>query len=297
VYCLGHHEGLTATLTKGIISSPYRKAPEFGSWIQIDAALAPGASGGMLIGKDNLIYGLLVKGVIYEDINFVVPSNLILGVLDILIQGKNVKRPWLGLLLVESQEDKGSVRLDYIFPSSPLKDLDVHMNEELVSINTIAVDSIETAKKIIGELETGNLVNVRIRKSDMKEQDYFVLLARRPDYAIYNATRNRDRLETLYPSFGFAVNVDSKKTITFNLKNEKISIDFFEVIRSKKETFLDNMGVKAGDYLGIILDIYENQNRYIQLLHLSEESPFEKDIDITDYIYSIKKSKYDGNIL
>ena len=80
IYVMGHHLRLTSTLTKGIISASTRRAPEVGTWIQVDTNVGPGASGGMLIGEDKLIYGVIVAGIIYNT-NFAVPSNTILQIL------------------------------------------------------------------------------------------------------------------------------------------------------------------------------------------------------------------------
>jgi serine protease Do len=296
VYCFGHHEGYTATLTKGIISSPARQAPEVGKWIQVDAAVSPGASGGMLIGQDNLIYGLLVAGVVYEDINFVIPSNLITSEIDRLMAGTNAKRPWLGTILKEDKE-KREVRIQYIFPASPLRDMDIHMEDILVSINGIRIDSIEKAQDILFSYETGNIVNLFFLKPDKTPVQYYAVLARRPDYALYNGTRMNDRIGSLFPYFGIAL--DNKKAVkrSITINEEKREIQFYDVLKVEKETFFDDMGVKPGDSIGIIFDVYENLTRYIQVMHLPwEKSPPDLK-NIADYIYTVKKGKYNGNIL
>ena len=114
MYCLGNHNGLVSTLTKGIVSSTDRKAPEVGSWIQVDAAVTPGASGGLMIGEDGKVYGMLVAGFLYEDINFVVPSSIILEVIDRLREKKRVLRPWLGLLCREDPSGSGPVSYTHL---------------------------------------------------------------------------------------------------------------------------------------------------------------------------------------
>ncbi|MBN2531697.1 MAG: serine protease [Spirochaetales bacterium] len=296
VYCFGHHEGFTATLTKGIISSPSRRAPETGKWIQVDAAVSPGASGGMLIGQDNLIYGLLVAGVVYEDINFVVPSNIILSEIDRLMAGKNTIRPWLGTILKEDKE-KREVRIKYIFPSSPLREIDVHMEDILVSINGIRIDSIEKGQELLGYCETGNIVNLFFLKPDKTPVQYYVVLARRPDYALYNATRMSDSIGSLFPYFGIAL--DNKKMVkkSMILNEAKVEVPFYHVIKVEKEIYFDNMGVKPGDSIGIIFDGYENLTRYIQVIHLPEKISLASIKNIADYIYTVKRNKYDENIL
>jgi S1-C subfamily serine protease len=296
VYCFGHHEGYTATLTKGIISSPSRQAPEVGKWIQVDAAVSPGASGGMLIGRDNLIYGLLVAGVVYEDINFAIPSQLILGEIDRLMAGKNARRPWIGAMLKENKE-KREVRIQYIFPSSPLQGMDIHMEDILVSINGIRVDSIEKAQDILFRYETGNIVNLFFLKPDKTPVQYYAVLSRRPDYALYNGTRMSDRIGSFFPYFGIALDKKTQVKKILKLQDVKIDIPFYTVIKVEKETFFDNMGVNPGDSIGIIFDVYENLTRYIQVMHLPGNTNPAQMKNIADYIYLVKRGKYSGNIL
>ncbi|HMA99671.1 MAG TPA: trypsin-like peptidase domain-containing protein, partial [Spirochaetota bacterium] len=119
VYCFGHHLGLKYTLTRGIISGRNRRAPEYATWLQVDAALSGGASGGLLIGEDGHIYGMIVAGMIYEDVNFVVPSQLILSALDRLKQG-HISRGWLGMSVYTEPYKKSKVRVKGFYDCSPL---------------------------------------------------------------------------------------------------------------------------------------------------------------------------------
>ncbi|MBN2439686.1 MAG: trypsin-like peptidase domain-containing protein, partial [Spirochaetales bacterium] len=296
VYCLGHHEGLTGTLTKGIVSSPSRKAPEVGQWIQVDAAVAPGASGGMLIGKDNLIYGLLVAGVVYEDINFAIPSNIILSEIDKLMAGKNARRPWLGVKLKEN-EKKREVRIGYVFPASPLRDLNVRMEDILVSINGTRIDTIEKAQNIINSLETGNLVSLFFLKPDKTPLALYAILSRRPDYALYSGIWTSNEISSFFPYFGVAL--DNTKVTKRNLKvnDMKIDVPFYKVLKVENETFFYNMGVKIGDSIGILFNVYENLTRYIRVVHLPQDKSIKDLKNLSDYIYNVKKDKYDENIL
>ncbi|MBN1412224.1 MAG: serine protease [Spirochaetales bacterium] len=297
VYCLGNHVGFTSTLTKGIVSSVKRKAPEVGSWIQVDANIAPGASGGLLIGRDDLVYGMLVARIGFEDINFAVPSNIILGILDKLGQGKVIKRPWLGFILSSSLDNPGVIIIDDIFPSSPFKFLGIEPGDRLIEINHKLSSSIEEAQECINELEAGNWVHVAIEKPNGTKKDYWTILARRPDYAIYNATRNFNKLSSLYPHFGFKVSPDVMLSREIFIKGETISLNFYKVIDVAPYSFLDSRGVEAGDAVGFIYDYFEDKTRYIQILHLPYGKVFEKPEQFLDCIYTMKKDKYDENIL
>ena len=162
IYCLGHHSGMTSTLTKGIVSAKKRHAPEVGTWIQIDANITSGASGGLAIGADKKIYGIIVAGMTFEDINFVIPSNIILGIIDRLKKGEQITRPWVGLLLDTAWPAESIITISDIFSTSPLHLYNIKPGDKLISINHELIDSIKQAQDIVNNLYAGNIINLEI---------------------------------------------------------------------------------------------------------------------------------------
>jgi S1-C subfamily serine protease len=297
VYCLGHHSGYTQTLTKGIVSSVKRKAPEVGSWIQIDAAVSGGASGGLLIGKDNLVYGMIVAGVSYQDINFVVPSNIILEVLDRLEHSKRIERPWLGVILKENTEPGDGVTIFDIFPSSPLNQRNVKTGNKIVKINGTTVRLIDEAQGLLYGLEAGNIAKISLAGEKNAVREFFVVLGRRPDYAIYNATRVFNKLSSLYTNFGFEVLEKPVRSGNYVIKGESYTLSIYEVSKVLPDSYMDCQGVRKGDYIGFIADYFYDKTRYIEVLHIPPDHPYKKPEDVYDQIYVLKKERYDENIL
>jgi len=297
VYCLGHHSGYTSTLTKGIVSATQRKAPEVGNWLQVDANITGGASGGFLLGKDLRIYGMIVAGLLYEDINFIVPSHTILEVVDRLLHNQALNRPWLGVLLEEQKYKKGNIKIIDIFPSSPLHSLGIEADDILYEINYQRIDTIEQAQKIINLLQAGNLIHLSIQKPDEELKSFWVLLERRPEYAVYNATIQFNRISSLYPHFGFRI--DKFKTFRkiINILGRNLEILFYEVVQVKQGSVLDYVGVNPGDHIGFIDDYFRYKTRYIEIIHIPQGLDFNKVENIFEFIYRMRKEKYDENIL
>jgi hypothetical protein len=102
---------------------------------------------------------------------------------------------------------------------------------------------------------------------------------------------------SLYPYFGIALQQEKIVKKSIKVKDVKIDISMFPVLKVEKETFFHSMGVKPGDFIGILYDHYENLTRYIQVLHLPRDKSIKGLSNLGDYIYSIKRSKYDENIL
>ena len=83
VVALGNPAGLDFTATEGIVSSPNRKAPDGFNYIQTDTTLNPGNSGGPLINSAGELVGIVVfKLDGFEELNFAIPSNRALKVLE-----------------------------------------------------------------------------------------------------------------------------------------------------------------------------------------------------------------------
>ena len=82
------------TITVGIISGLERNIPMFGYKLlfQIDAATAPGKSGGSVFDINGNFIGIMVGGRSgYDDINLCIPSNIVKLVVDKYCKGKNLE--------------------------------------------------------------------------------------------------------------------------------------------------------------------------------------------------------------
>lgn len=298
VMTLGHHSGLTETLTRGVVSAPRRRAPELGDWIQIDAAVTGGASGGMLIGQDGLIQGLLVAGLIGEDLNFAVPAASIRGVVDRLLTGESIRKPWLGVSLVPEvigEADADGVVIRDVFPSSPLAAHGVD-GGDVVSINHQSVRTVVEAQEVLARSAPGNAVHIAVRQDDVV-RDYWVTALSRPDYAMYNGHGRFDQIKTLYPFFGFSVDPASPESeVTYN-DGEGLAVLLYPVTEVDPESFVASRGVQSGDRVGIIRDEFYGMTRVVQILHVPAGKTLETLHRVSDYIYTIERGRYDQNIL
>ncbi|HMK66181.1 MAG TPA: Do family serine endopeptidase [Thermodesulfobacteriota bacterium] len=105
VIAIGHPRGLDQTVTQGIISAKHRRGitepNSYQDFLQTDAAINPGSSGGPLLNLKGEVIG--VNAAIasesggFEGIGFTIPSNMALFVAKSLIASGKVKRSWLGV--------------------------------------------------------------------------------------------------------------------------------------------------------------------------------------------------------
>ena len=100
-------EELRSTITAGIVSAKGRSMPNYNgefkieSFIQTDAAVNPGNSGGALVNKEGELVGINTAIVSttgsYSGYSFAVPSNIVKKVVSDLIDFGSVKRAMLGI--------------------------------------------------------------------------------------------------------------------------------------------------------------------------------------------------------
>lgn len=105
VVAIGHPRGLSQSVTQGIISAKHRggmsEPSSYEDFLQTDAAINPGSSGGPLLTLSGEVIG--INAVIastsggFEGIGFSIPSNIAVYVMNELIAHGKVDRGWLGV--------------------------------------------------------------------------------------------------------------------------------------------------------------------------------------------------------
>jgi serine protease Do len=97
---IGSPYGLTNSITTGIVSGLNRsvEGSSLTGMLQTDAVIQPGNSGGPLLDSSGQVIGIntAIEGS-GTGIGFAVPSSTASKVLDNLIAGKKIERPWLGI--------------------------------------------------------------------------------------------------------------------------------------------------------------------------------------------------------
>ena len=104
VIAVGNPFGIGETVTMGIISAVGRSnigIVEYENFIQTDAAINPGSSGGALVNTRGELVGvntaILTKSGGYEGIGFAIPSNMAKKVFSDIMANGEVQRGWIGV--------------------------------------------------------------------------------------------------------------------------------------------------------------------------------------------------------
>ena len=113
VLAIGNPLGLGQTVTSGIVSAKGRSrlgVTTFESYIQTDAAINSGNSGGALVNARGELVGIntlvLSRSAGIEGIGFAIPIDLVRGVVDEILRSGHVVRGWIGVLPQDMPADQ-----------------------------------------------------------------------------------------------------------------------------------------------------------------------------------------------
>ncbi len=177
VLAIGSPFGFDYTATQGIISSLGRNLPSGGyvSFIQTDAAVNPGNSGGPLFNLDGEVIGvnsqIYSRTGGYQGVSFAIPIDLAMDVAQQLMDTGKVARGWLGVLIQEvTSELAESFGLDkphgalvgQVLADSPAESAGVQAGDIIVGFNGKAVATSRELPPLVGRIRPGTTVDVTV---------------------------------------------------------------------------------------------------------------------------------------
>lgn len=176
VLAIGNPYGLTTSVTQGIVSALERRLLDlasFENFIQTDAAINAGNSGGALINVDGELVGIntavLAQDLSTEGIGFAIPVDLVRGVVDEIKLHGRVIRGYLGLepddltgaeRAARGIEGNTGILLTEVKPASPAEAADLRVGDVIIEINGQAIYSQRQAQLLVAGTSPGDEVHV-----------------------------------------------------------------------------------------------------------------------------------------
>jgi serine protease Do len=165
VMAIGNPFGLDHTVTVGVLSAKNRAVQgggQFEDFLQTDASINPGNSGGPLINLDGEVIGIntMIAG-IGTRVGFAVPSSMAKPIVDQLISGGHVRRPYVGIRMQEltpefqkalgqGAPEKGAL-VDNVEPGAPADSAGVKNRDVIVAVNGQPIaDSRGVQRAVLG---------------------------------------------------------------------------------------------------------------------------------------------------
>jgi serine peptidase DegS len=176
VLAIGNPYGLTKSVTQGIVSATGRAELElatFEDFIQTDAAINAGNSGGALVNTNGELVGIntaiLDQDIATEGIGFAIPVDLVRGVVEELKKNKRVIRGYLGLIPDEltnglraeiGLDNNRGILIEEVFEGGPAERAGLRVNDVLLSINGEAIVQERQALLIAASTKPGDEIEV-----------------------------------------------------------------------------------------------------------------------------------------
>ncbi len=197
VWAMGSPFGLERSVTAGILSGKHRAGmagTPYQDFLQTDAAVNPGNSGGPLVDVRGSVVGIntAIVGDAYQGISFAVPSQVARAVFERIRDEGRVSRGWLGVALEEIDESDLSllklesmrgVRVGQVVDQpaggSPALKAGVAVGDVILQWNGKDVNSPADLTNIVGQTEIGTIVEMALWR-DGQEMTLQVEVGRRP---------------------------------------------------------------------------------------------------------------------
>ena len=232
VIAIGNPFGFGGTVTSGIISSRNRDIglTRYDDFIQTDASINVGNSGGPLFNLDGEVIGINTAIIAPGQsgsigIGFAIPSNPASNVISQLIEFGETKRGWLGVRIQEVTKEiadlenlkkpKGAL-VASVLENSPAAKAGIKAGDIILEFDGKNVDTMRTLPKLVAQTKVGKRVILKIWRNQ-KLISKRVLLGRLESSREFKAENKPE------PDTSKYTKVESLKIFIRDLKKEDIS--------------------------------------------------------------------------
>ena len=192
VIAIGSPYDLRSTITAGIVSAKGRSMPNYTgefkieSFIQTDAAVNPGNSGGALVDKAGNLVGINTaiysQTGSYAGYSFAVPVNIVKKIVYDLMDFGSVKRAVLGISMKPIDDkiaeelklsSRNGVYISEVSRSSAADEAGIKAGDVLLAIDSIKVNTTPSVQEAVSRYSPGDKATVTVLR-DGKEKKFEV---------------------------------------------------------------------------------------------------------------------------
>ncbi len=182
VLAIGSPFGLSQSVTHGIISARDRGQVTLGNTIRIkeflqtDAAINPGSSGGPLVDLNGEVIGINTAIASHNGTNsgvaFSIPSNLVKRIMNQLLATGAVQRGYLGMQLALTFDPNFALALglnpvrgalvEKVYPGTPAFNASLKDNDVILQVENISIRNENHLINLISNMEPGERIRMQV---------------------------------------------------------------------------------------------------------------------------------------
>ena len=193
VIAIGSPYDLRSTITAGIVSAKGRSMPNYSgefkieSFIQTDAAVNPGNSGGALVDKNGNLVGIntaiISQTGSYAGYSFAVPSNIVKKIVTDLMDFGSVKRALLGITMQEITDkiaedlklsSRNGVYIVEVSKGGAAEQAGIKAGDVLVAIDSVKITNSASVQEMVSRFSPDDTAEITVIR-DGKEQKFQVV--------------------------------------------------------------------------------------------------------------------------
>ena len=217
VVAVGNPFGLSGTVTSGIVSAIGREGGQFTDFIQIDAPINRGNSGGPTFDLQGRVVG--VNTAIYSTtggsvgIGFAIPAKTAKATIRQLIENGAVTRGWLGVSIQDvtteiaaalGRKDSKGALIAQVLDGTPAKKSGFEDGDLVLTLDGRSIEDARDLTQSISALAPGDKAKVRVLR-DGKEKVLNVTLGKRDPSGVLAANDNRGGSDQMAEDLGLRV--------------------------------------------------------------------------------------------
>ena len=171
VLAIGNPHGLGTSVSMGIISGLERNQiglNTYENFIQIDAPINQGNSGGALINSNGHLIGInTATSSASQGLGLAIPTSTVTSVVDNLLKYGSVIRGWLGVemnLIIEknigNRAQAEVLKIDGVYVNSPAHQAGLQPGDTIIQLDDFSTDRIREAMDYVAQLKPGSELTI-----------------------------------------------------------------------------------------------------------------------------------------
>ncbi len=283
VMAIGNPFGLGGTVTAGIVSAKNRdiRSGPYDNFIQTDAAINRGNSGGPLFNTNGKVVG--INSAIISTtggsvgIGFAIPSKTATSVIEQLIEYGETRRGWLGVRIQEVSEDIASslgmesasgALVVSIDDDGPAKQAGIKSGDIILTFNGVNIDTMRELPRVVAETKVGTKVEVEIWRKNKAIKKNVVIERLNEGVVVQQPLVEEDKDDvdnTSILNLGFSLsNINEELSAKYDFSPDQKGLVVTE-IDPQSDAF--KRGLQEGDVINVIneLDLY-SVNQFIRII-------------------------------